>query len=82
LIAKLSLILSLYLWQVSPSVNKRNKQVKHSSEFTWLCAFTSMVYAQQELCILTIFLLVFMHVNGTTSQMTSPMRNWLLKIDC
>jgi len=38
LIAKLSPILLLYLWRVSPSVNKRNKQVKHGSEFTWLCA--------------------------------------------
>ena len=34
-----------------------------------------MGYAQQELCILAIFLLVFMHINGTTSQMTSPVRN-------
>jgi len=35
-------------------------------------------YAQQELTILTmvltILLLVFTHVNGTTSEMTSPMR--------
>jgi len=23
-----------------------------------------------------------MHVNGTTSQMTSPVRHWLLKINC
>jgi len=31
-----------------------------------------MGYVQQELTILTTFLLVFTHVNGTTSQMTSP----------
>jgi len=31
-----------------------------------------MGYAQQELRVLTIFLLIFMHINGTTSQMTSP----------
>jgi len=77
LIAKLSPILLLYLWWVSPSVNnvtERNKQVKHGSEFMWLCAFTSMGYAQQELTVLMIFLLVFMHVNGTSSQMTLPMR--------
>jgi len=54
MIAKLLSILLLYLWWVSPSVTKRNKQVKHGSEFTWLCAFTSMGYAQQELTILMI----------------------------
>jgi len=59
LIAKLSPILLLYLWLVSPSVNKRNKHVKHGSEFTWLCAFTSVGYAQQELTILTIFFTSF-----------------------
>jgi len=32
----------------------------------------SMSYVQQELTVLTIFLLVFTHINGTTSQMTSP----------
>jgi len=42
----------------------------------------SMGYVQQELTVLTIFLLVFTHVNGRTSQMTSPVRHWLLKIDC
>jgi len=47
LTAKLSPILLLYLWWVSPSINKRNKQVKHGSEFTE--------------SILTIFLLVFTH---------------------
>ena len=31
----------------------------------------AMGFAQQELCVLTIFLLVFTHVNG----MTSPVRN-------
>ena len=37
LIAKLLPILLLYLWWLSPSVNKRNKQIKHGSEFTCLC---------------------------------------------
>jgi len=45
-------------------------------------AFTSVGCAQQELTVLTIFLLVFAHVNGTTSQMTSLVHHWLLKIDC
>jgi len=27
-------------------------------------------------------LLVFTHVNGTMSQTMSPVRHWLLKIDC
>ena len=40
---------------MSPSVTKRNKQVKHGSEFTLLCAFISMGYAQQKLTVLTIF---------------------------
>ena len=44
---------------MSPSVNKRNKQVKHGSQFTWLCAFTSLGYVQQELTVLTLFLPVF-----------------------
>jgi len=72
LIAKLLPMLLLYLWWVSPSVTKRNKQVKHGSESTWLCAFTSVGYEQQELTVSTTVLLVFMHVNGTTSEMMSP----------
>jgi len=74
LIAKLSPILLLYLCGCLPrstSITKCNKQVKHGSEFTWLCAFTSMGYVQLELTVLTIFLVVFVHVNGTTSEMTS-----------
>jgi len=44
--------------------------------------FTSMGYVQQELTALRIFILVFTYANGTTSQMTSPVGHWLLKIDC
>ena len=58
---------------VSVSLGKQTGQ-------TWLRVYvvmriTSMGYAQQELTVLTIFLLVFTHVSGTTSQMTSPVRH-------
>jgi len=64
-IVKLSPILLLYLWWVSPSVNKRNKQVKHGSEFTWLCAAEVNRFNN-------IFTSFYACQRYTTSQMTSP----------
>jgi len=66
--AKLSHILLLYLWLVSPSVNKRNKQLKHGSQ-------SLRGYAQQELTILMIFLLVFAHESTRTSASINRVNN-------